>query len=232
MIRGDGEYFTEFKSDLLERGTSEEIAIEQKWLERSRFDPESFEFFCRKYYDAIFRYIYRRVPDADVASALANETFFQAYDKLYQYRNRGLTFDCWLFRIAVSRLSRYYKDRRRIVEVVFDAERDSRTAVRSPLDELTAREDAELLYWCLHQLTEAEQNLLVLCCIEGYPPRQVAKYLDVPSETVRARLLRARKRMAVLLNSPRMAAQLSQQGDRARRTLLAEARGLRVVDGE
>ena len=75
---------------------NDELAL----IEAAQLDPNAFKELYRKYLDRIYRYICFRVPTPEDAADLTQQVFMQAFNSLPKYRNRGLPFSAWLFRIA------------------------------------------------------------------------------------------------------------------------------------
>ncbi|GAB4110296.1 MAG: hypothetical protein OHK0050_04770 [Roseiflexaceae bacterium] len=66
----------------------------------------------QRYAALVYRYIYKRVGDAEVAEDLQSEVFVKMLESLPRYEERGLPFSAWLYRIAHSRIIDLIRRRR------------------------------------------------------------------------------------------------------------------------
>ena len=160
----------------------------------ARTSPESFAILYRRYYPAILRYVRHRVGDEHLARDLVAETFMTALENLHSYRDRGLPFCSWLYRLATSRISRWARRRRIPLTVEFDelAHCKSERVDRSQaLNDLTRQ--------ALLDLPLRYQDALALHYLEGLSVREVAQTLKVREGTIKARLFRGRERLRLKL---------------------------------
>jgi RNA polymerase sigma-70 factor (ECF subfamily) len=67
-----------------------------------------------RYYDAIYRYAYARLGNIADAEDAAAETFTAMVRSLPRFRWRGIPFEAWLFRIAMSKVVDVARHRARV----------------------------------------------------------------------------------------------------------------------
>lgn len=63
-------------------------------------DPTAFVALYRLYGDRVYQYMRVRTASSDEAADLTQQVFLRALDGIAGYRDRGLPFSAWLFRIA------------------------------------------------------------------------------------------------------------------------------------
>ncbi len=178
---------------------ADELEIEHKWLLAARLDPREFFRFFDKYHERIYLLVYYRTGDADLADDLTSQTFYQAMDKLWQFRFRGLTFGAWLYRIAINLLNMNFRGAAGR-ETADDGELEMvPTQEPGPLEQLMAREDSERLSQCMDRLSEKGQILLILFYWENLRIREIATILDMQPIAVKTALHRERKRLGRML---------------------------------
>lgn len=83
---------------------------ERQLVEAARKDPNQFGKLFDMYYQQIFDYIVRRVGDVPTAQDLASTVFYKAYQKLWQFKWRGLPFVAWLYRIASNEIKSHFRN--------------------------------------------------------------------------------------------------------------------------
>jgi RNA polymerase sigma-70 factor, ECF subfamily len=130
--------------------------------------------------------------NAALADDLAQETFFEAWRKIAQYRAEG-SFSSWLFGIAWSR---FLMDRRkRKDEPLEDADK---TASLDPAPAHAAKLDLEK---AMARLAAPERAALTLCYALGHSHGEASEILDMPLGTVKSHVLRGREKLKAMLET-------------------------------
>lgn len=78
--------------------------------------------------ESIFRYLWLRLDDRQLAEDLTGDVFMRMLDALPRYRVQGLPFRAWLYRIAHNLLVDYVRKMNRQVTVPLDAVEEQGTA--------------------------------------------------------------------------------------------------------
>ena len=152
-----------------------------------------FEQLFERYRQPIWGFFRRRVPDPAVAEDLAQNVFAALLEAAPRYQARG-AFRSYLFGIAFN---------------VLQAERrkqSSRTGVL--LDDMPDQgaPDADRTLWvraALAQLDVDDRELVMLREYEGLSYQEIAEVRQLPLNTVRSRLFRARMALRTLLVADR-----------------------------
>lgn len=130
--------------------------------------------------------------NAALADDLAQETFFEAWRKIAQYRAEG-SFGGWLCGIAWSR---FLMDRRkRKEERLEDADE---TASFDPGPANAAKLDLER---AMARLAVPERAALTLCYALGHSHGEAAAILELPLGTVKSHVLRGREKLQAMLET-------------------------------
>jgi RNA polymerase sigma-70 factor (ECF subfamily) len=130
-------------------------------------DPEAFGTLYERYVGRIFNYIYYRTGNTFDAEDLTARVFNRAIDHIGRYRNMGLPFSAWLYRIAHNLVANWHRDNIRRQEV--SLEDVSSLPPKGDLPELTLvnNQEIEKLFACIRKLTPERQQLLILKFVEG-----------------------------------------------------------------
>lgn len=174
---------------------SEESAL----IERARRDPDSFGLLYRRHYPAIAGYLLRRTGDTHLAEDLAAEVFLNAWRGLSGYRDRGVPFRAWLYRIATNAANRWARRHRRGILVARLAARREGDHTADPA---TASPETRVAHSALLRIHPNHQAVLVLHHVEGLSIDEVARALGTRPGTVKSRLARARAALGALLEAP------------------------------
>ena len=149
-----------------------------------------FEVLVRRYNQRLFRAA-RAITGSDVeAEDVMQEAYVQAYSHLAQFREEA-RFSTWLTRIAVHEaLARRRRAQRQAP--MEQAPMQEPTALDTPEHQAGTRELAGLLERAIDELPDSFREVFVLRAVEEMSVAETAEVLDVPEDTVKTRLFRAR----------------------------------------
>lgn len=164
-------------------------------------DVHSFQSIYDAYYGEVARWI-RALggPSAD-QDDLIQDVFVVVYRRLPDFDGRNLA--GWLYRITAHQV----RDYRRLVWIKHIFRRSASLSAEipsarpTPVMTLETRERQRRLQHLLGKLSDPLRVAFVLFEIEGYTAEEIAEMQSVPTNTVRARIHRARKKMTALLQS-------------------------------
>jgi RNA polymerase sigma-70 factor (ECF subfamily) len=129
---------------------------------------------------------------------MAQDVFIRAYRALPRYEPRpGARLSTWLLKIAV-RLVLDARKRKRLATVPLD-EHHSIEDPRTPDSERRRRELAHAFERAAAELSDDHRMVFVLSHFHGLSHAQIAELVDVPENTVKTRLFRAKARLRTLL---------------------------------
>ena len=190
------------------------VSDEQLMLAFSKGSANSFSELFARYKQPIFGFFRRRVFESARAEELTQETFLALFRAAARYQPRAL-FRTYLYAIGFKILRAHR--RKAAFRATFFGQR---TFVPDP-----ARQDAtESALWvrrAVEKLDPIDREILLLREFEQLSYAEIADLLELPLNTVRSRLFRARTALRDLLEpsakgAPQPAAQLiAQKGDKA-----------------
>ncbi|HVC04185.1 MAG TPA: sigma-70 family RNA polymerase sigma factor [Candidatus Acidoferrales bacterium] len=81
-----------------------------------------------QHFAQIYRFVYRRLQDRDVAEDVTSTVFFNALRAFARYRPSQVPMSAWLYRIAMNAINDHFRSRRavqslEVVEIIADAHR-------------------------------------------------------------------------------------------------------------
>lgn len=177
------------------------MAILERAEERSllaqaqRGDEEAFAALYQANVQQIYRYIYYRVNDPHMAEDLTSDVFTKAIEGLPRYQDTGTPFLAWLYRIAHARvIDHYRRQNRRPTENALDAQP---LPIEVDMDErLLRRQAAQALREAIAQLTDEQQQVIILRFVEGYRIDAVAAQMGKKPNAIKALQHRAIRSLA------------------------------------
>lgn len=94
-----------------------DINEEKKLILAARTNPELFGQVFDEYHPKILNYLIRRTADVHLSQDLAADVFVKAFDKLWQFRFKGLPFSAWLYQIANNEIRMHFRSKKPILSL-------------------------------------------------------------------------------------------------------------------
>ena len=164
-------------------------------------DAQAFGRLYESRLDAIYRYVYFRVGDTAQAEDMTEEVFVKAWEALPAYRPGRNPFSSWLYRIAHNLVVDHYR-RKPNEQVAAEVDPDSQPDPTPSLEEkLVEQQDRADLAEAIQQLSDEEQQVVVLRFVEGLPHRQVARIIGKSEAASRVIQHRALAALAAMLGA-------------------------------
>lgn len=166
-------------------------------LRASQGDREAIAALYQQFVQPIYRYVSYRVSETATAEDLTAEVFLRMVEGLPAYRQNGVPFEAWLYRIAAARVADYYRARARHPQEAL-SETEPTPAV-SPESALQAEEEQVALRAALRELSDEYQDILVLRFVERKSHAEVANLLGKSETAIKSAQHRALTRLAELM---------------------------------
>lgn len=150
-----------------------------------------------RYEQAIYRYIYYRVGDRELAEDLRAEVFLRMLEGMEHYEDRGWSIAAWLYRIAHDRTIDTLRRRYKRQQLPLESWTDICDGPESVLD---TQLDYEELRQSLNYLTESQRQVITLRFIGELSIQEVARQLGLTEGAVKALQHRGIQALARLLH--------------------------------
>ena len=164
-------------------------------------EPCCFEILMRRHNRRLFRVTRAILKREDEAEDVMQDAYVRAYEHLSEFRGEA-SFATWLTRIAIHEA--LARKRRQQRFDVFDVASQESTRLpfhspRNPEQEVNDRQLRVVLERAIDALPDEFRTVFVLRAVEQMSGAETAMCLDVPEETVKTRLHRARLRLQEVL---------------------------------
>ncbi len=130
-------------------------------VEQARSDPAAFGQLYERYVKQIYNYVYYRTGDHHEAEELTAQTFHRAYTHLSGYRDRGIPFSAWLYRIAHNLVANWHRDQARRRVVSLDEVAPTTGRHDGPDAVVEGNQEREHLLALVRELAPERQQLLI-----------------------------------------------------------------------
>jgi RNA polymerase sigma-70 factor (ECF subfamily) len=160
----------------------------------------------------IFRYLLASSRDVDTAETLTQECFLKACRHWSGFRGDS-SVATWLMRIAInlqrdhwrSRRLQFWRQTQRNAVDLDDACNWLPSNIRSPEDQVLAREQVTQVWKAVERMTEKQRTVFLLRFVEDLQYSEIAQATDMREGTVKAHVSRALARIRQELGRSRRA---------------------------
>jgi RNA polymerase sigma-70 factor (ECF subfamily) len=176
------------------------VAGEQALIKKVRNgDLEAYGEIVREYQNSVFNVCLRILGNVQEAEDLAQEAFLRAYRNIAQF-DPNRPFGPWM-RVLAANLCYNHINKARLEQAPLEDERDHIPADphESPEALLELNQENQDLYQKIWKLPENQRIALELRHFQGLSYQEMADALDLPLNTVRSHLYRARRTLAETL---------------------------------
>jgi len=175
--------------------------MQQEWLEvqAAQSNPARFRPLYNRYYDPIFRFIFRRTNEEELTADICSQVFLKALQRLSSYSFKGVPFSAWLYRIASNEIAQHYRasQKNRVVSI----EESSFSDMIDELDEPVTEGLRQQLLQTLDQLREGDLQLIELRFFEQRSFKEVAEIAGITENNAKVRTYRILERMKKKLSN-------------------------------
>lgn len=171
----------------------EDVELFERW---AAGDAAAGELLLARYYGAVARFFSSKVTHEP--EELLQRTFLRCVEQRAAYR-REAAFRSYLFSIARNVLFEHFRDRKRRGEREADVGVSSAHALDpTPSQLLGERRETGLVLEALRRVPLDHQIVLELFYWEGLSTKELADVLEAPQGTIKGRLSRARRELALV----------------------------------
>jgi RNA polymerase sigma-70 factor (ECF subfamily) len=148
--------------------------------------------------DRIYRYVFFRVTDTELAEDLTSQVFLKAWENLGRYKPGG-PFVAWLYTIARNTVIDHYRTRKQSVPL------DQAVIKLDPaLDEkVDLKHDIGILQEAMQELTDDQREVLTLRFLAEMETGEIAERMQKSEGAIRALQMRALQALAKAMGTDR-----------------------------
>ncbi|WP_328342625.1 ECF subfamily RNA polymerase sigma factor, BldN family [Micromonospora sp. NBC_00421] len=156
-----------------------------------------------RYVDTVFRFVYFRVGNRQLAEDLTSDTFLRALKRIGSFTWQGRDLGAWLVTIARNLVADHFKSGRYRLEVttgdVLDADREDRGPEGSPEAAVVEHITNVALLTAVTRLNPEQQECIVLRFLQGLSVAETARAMGKNEGAIKALQYRAVRALARLL---------------------------------
>ena len=180
-------------------GPRDDVVIEPATTDSSATatpGPDELEALVRDHLDAVYRVAFSVVRDSALAEDVSQDALLKAWKALPTFRAES-SLRSWLLRITHNTaISTLRKRREEVRDPDMLPESETRSSTERQVLGSMSIDDFAV---ALDTLDELSRSIIVLREVEGMSYEEISQTLEVPLPTVKTRLLRARRTLAMAL---------------------------------
>jgi len=163
-------------------------------------DSQEFSKLVDDYKNLVFTVALRMLKNTEEAEEIAQDTFIKVFKSIKSFKGDS-KFSTWIYRIAYNNcLDRLKKIRKTQAISSFDEISGIEiTELNTVLDVIEKEEKSKLLKKCMELLSTTDCALLTFFYFEEKKLNELSKILNLPENTIKVRLFRARTRLATIV---------------------------------
>jgi RNA polymerase sigma-70 factor (ECF subfamily) len=146
-------------------------------LRASQGDREAFGTLYEIHVKRIYTYIYYRTGNQHDAEDLTARVFIRAMNHIRNYKDKGLPFSAWLYRIAHNLVANWHRDNKRRQEISLEAEPTLQVDRDYPETTLLHSEEENQLLGVIRSLPNDRQQLLILKHVDSLSNAEIGSIM-------------------------------------------------------
>ena len=177
----------------------EEIQLMVKMAQRGK--RRGMERLYELFVEPVFRYVYLRVGNWEEAEDLTSRIFIKVFKKIKSYRERGIPFSAWLFRVAHNEIVDHYRTKGPVCKSFEEIYENPVSSESDPERVILEEETRKKILEALTKLTPDQREVIVLRYLQEFSISEIAKIMDRSETAIRSLLQRALRRLNKVLLS-------------------------------
>lgn len=166
----------------------------------SNGDTVAYAQLVNRYKDLVYTLALRMLKHKEEAEEVAQDTFIKVFKSLDKFKGDA-KFSTWIYRVAYNTcLDRIKKNKKHFNDIAIDEITFNKLdTIDNALDNLIKVEKHQLLKKCINKLPEESSAIITLFYFEELSLDEISKIINVEANTVKVKLFRARKKLAIIL---------------------------------
>jgi RNA polymerase sigma-70 factor (ECF subfamily) len=174
------------RSQMLTRGVAMRDSSDAELISRAqRGEVNAIGWLYDRHRESIFRYLWIRLDDRQLAEDLTGDVFMRMLDALPRYRQKGLPFRAWLYRIAHNLLIDHFRKMNHQTTVSLEVAEELGTDVE-PGRTIEQRQLTEQLQAALMRLEPTQSEVITMRFLAGLSLQETALALGKTEAAVKA----------------------------------------------
>lgn len=168
--------------------TKQELNEEFVEIQAAQKTPEKFEVLYNRYYEQILLYVYQRMDSKEIAYDVTQQVFMKALANIKKYKNKGVPFSAWLYKIAANELTNYFKKNQKQRSI--NIESVQLEVITDELGEESIDDLYNKVVQAISSLPGPDLNLIEMRFMENRPFKEIADILSITETNAKVKVYR------------------------------------------
>ncbi len=179
------------------RQSDNEMELEWQLIQRCVHQPALFRGLYDKYYDNVFKFIFRRTNDMELTGDLCSQTFLKAMQSLSNYRFQGVPYSSFLFRIATNEVAGYFRIQQKTRTISLES--SACAGLCEEIEDSIYDEHKPFLTKALSGLKEADMQIVEMRFFDKKSFKEIADILDITENNAKVKTYRILDKLKTLM---------------------------------
>ncbi|HEY70437.1 MAG TPA: sigma-70 family RNA polymerase sigma factor [Anaerolineae bacterium] len=148
-----------------------------KLVRQAASDLDAFGELYERHVRRIYNYIYYRTGNHHDAEDLTARVFERALRHIPKFKDKGVPFSAWLYRIAHNLVANWHRDQSRRPVVPLDDRFFSKGGRNIPETEAVSKDEQRMLLAAVHLLPPDRQQLLILKFVQRFSNAEIGEIM-------------------------------------------------------
>ena len=188
----------EVRMEVPKKTVSEE-AMQAEWdiIRSAQTNPAMFRPLYDKYFEQIFRFIYRRTSSENLSADICSQVFLKAMQQLKKYQFKGVPFSAWLYRIASNEIAQHFRNTQK--SRVISLETSHFKDLINEIDSHGNENYKNALIQALDELKESDVQLVEMRFFEQRPFKEIAEILEITESNAKVKTYRILEKLKKII---------------------------------
>lgn len=166
---------------------------EKELVQRAKIgDQEALNELIERYYDEVYRFLYRRMGNKAAAEDVTQDTFIKFIKNLPYYKEKN-KLKSFLFTIAINTSNDFFRRHKQETSLLSLDNIGEEITEEVTEDEVLQKEEALIVRQAVLSLPDVQRDVIILRFYHNLKIKEIASVQKVPIPTVKTRLRRALK---------------------------------------
>lgn len=165
-------------------------------IQLSKTNQKYFGELYERYFDCIFRFVFRRLGGNEAISGdLSQQAFMKAMVNISKYEDRGMPFSSWLYRIAQNEVNLFFRDNKKEFTIEIEERQFISILEEAEIGSYMSLEDQGKLMEMINKLGQEQLDLIELRFFQELSFKEIAEIYSITEANAKMKVYRILEKM-------------------------------------
>lgn len=168
-------------------------------IQLSKTNQKYFGELYERYFDCIFRFVFRRLGGNETISGdLSQQTFMKAMVNISKYEDRGMPFSSWLYKIAQNEVNLFFRENKKEFAIEIEERQFICILEEAEIGSYMSLEDQEKLMEMINNLEQEKLDLIELRFFQELSFKEIAEIYSITEANAKMKVYRILEKMNLI----------------------------------